>query len=283
MSLKEYLKLLAGKKETIFSIVFLVFLISLLLTFVQPLKYSAEEKLLIVQSFPASADPYSFSKSNEFFSNIFAQVIKSKSFFDQTMNTDFEINRDYFFGDSREQMNKWSKTVDARAMSDTGIIEIKVYHTDKMQAEQIAQAISYVFKTNHQEYHGAGDKIAVKQLDNPIISRLPVKPNIFFNLVFGLLFGFIIAFCYVYLLPGDENNLSFFSKRKKLVLVKKRQINLDNFEPTIVTRPTIQRQWPETPQPKYYNTQPPKQPESFVERQMPSETKKMEGNINNIF
>lgn len=283
MNLKEYLKLLGRKKETIFSIVFLVFLASLLLTFIQPLKYSAEERLLIIQNFPTSADPYSFSRSNEFFSNIFAQVIKSKSFFDQTMNTDFQINRNYFFGDSREQMEKWDKTVDARAISDTGIIEITVYHIDKMQAEQIAQAIGYVLKTNHQEYHGAGDKITVKQLDNPIISRLPVKPNIFFNLIFGLAFGFVIALCYIYLLPEDEYNLSFFlRRRKKNTQVKRSQINLDSFEPTIVTKPTMQRPESERPEIKYY-TQPLRSTEHFVNRQAPNEPKRMEGNINNIF
>lgn len=215
MEIKDFLILISKKKQTIISLTILFLVLTALFTAVQPMKYGSSEKMLVVQNFPSGGDAYSFSKSNEYLSNLLAEVVTSNSFFDKVMDSGFKIDKTYFDGTTKQKMKKWSKTVEAKAVNDSGIIEITTYHTDRSQAEQLALAVAYTMKTSHQYYHGGGNDVIIKIIDEPITSNWPVKPNAILNLSLALVFGLVFSLCYIYLFPDEKYNFRLWREKKK--------------------------------------------------------------------
>jgi capsular polysaccharide biosynthesis protein len=214
MELINFIQLIKRKKQTIFSVTLLFFLISALLTFVQPFKYASEARLLVVQNAPAGVDPYQINKANEYVADVLARVIPTNSFFNEVIKTDFNINKTYFPTDPLKQLKKWKKTVKAYSSNTGGIISISVLHPDKYQSNQIIEAVNSIIKSNHAFYHGSGEQVSVRVIDEPFTSIFPVSPNIPFNLIAGVLFGLIFALSYIFLFPEEAYNLKFWPKRK---------------------------------------------------------------------
>lgn len=215
MEILEFLKLVKRKKQTVISVILLFLTLSLLAIAVQPFKYGATSQVLVIQNIGYNGDPYNTSRSNEYLSNLLARVITSSSFFQEVLNSGYNVNADYFGQTQKKQMKNWNQTVEAKAINDSGIIDITVYHPDKMQASQISQAIDQVLYAKNSNYHGYGDKVTVKMIDQPDVSTLPVKPNIILNLSLGLIFGLIFAGLFIYLFPDDKHSFRFWPSRQK--------------------------------------------------------------------
>ncbi|OGF20899.1 hypothetical protein A2Y83_02635 [Candidatus Falkowbacteria bacterium RBG_13_39_14] len=108
--------------------------------------------------------------------------------------------------------------ISAKSISDTGILEIGIYHEDGSQAEQIANAATYILRTKHNLYHGAGDKVSVKIIDKPITTNWPAKPNIIVNLILAVIFGLIMGVAFIYYYPDydlDKYLTGLFKRKKK--------------------------------------------------------------------
>ena len=215
MELNYYINLLKNRKQTVLAIVLLFLFLTAIFTVVQPFKYSSGSQLLIIQNFSKNTDPYTASKSNEYLSNILARVILSNSFYNNVLTSGFNINKNYFSGSAKEQMKKWDNTVSANAINDSGIIALTVYHSDRDQAEQIARAIGYTLQTKHTIYHGGGDNVNIKIIDEPITSNYPIKPNLIMNFILALVVGFIFSLIYIYLFPEEKFNIKLMPEKKK--------------------------------------------------------------------
>lgn len=234
-----FLNLIRQKKQTVISITFLFVIIAIVITFAQPLSYAARAKLLVVQNLPVGTDAYVYSRTNEYLSTLLAKVIETNSFFNEVMNAGFDINRNYFSDDTNKQMKMWSQAIDAQPINDTGIISIIVYHPDKYQADQIIRAIDAVMKAKHADYHGAGDKVEIRIIDQPITSNLPVKPNIPLNIALGLVAGLIFSLVYIYLFPEDVFSVGLRSKQTTKIqpqeysqMIQTKEHQLRNVSPT---------------------------------------------------
>lgn len=208
MELNILFKIVKKRSGTIFSIILIFFLLGAVFTFSQPLKYRSRTRLLIIQNI--SADPYTVSKSNQYLSNLFSEVIYSSSFFDLASNNNqFSIDKNYFSGNYKNQMKTWTKTVEAKSTGDTGIMEINVYHQNPVQAKQISLAINNTLMTESFNYQGNNQsQIKFNVIDQPIISDYPVKPNIIANLGSSLIFGFIFSILYVYMFPSRKEKIA---------------------------------------------------------------------------
>ncbi|MDD5031636.1 MAG: Wzz/FepE/Etk N-terminal domain-containing protein [Patescibacteria group bacterium] len=204
MNLDSFLNLILKRKLAIMIIVILFVLLAAGFTFTQPFKYETSFKMLVIHNFGANTDPYVASKSNEYLSGILAKVIYSNSFFEKVDKAGFKINKDYFGQDTEKRMKEWKKTVAAKTISDTGIISVAVYHPDKLQADQIARAIAFSMQASHRLYHGYGDNVNVKIIDEPLTSRKPVKPNVILNFIGAVILGFFLSLIYIYLFSADE-------------------------------------------------------------------------------
>lgn len=200
MSINQFLNLIISGRKTILKIVLAFLIITLILSFAQVLKYEANSRVLVVQSYSQGTDPYIMSKANDYLSGIFVQAIFSDSFFQEVLNSGFNIDKNYFPASSHDKIKKWQKTVSAVNLRDSGIIEISVYHPDSKQAEQIARAVNYILYTKNKLYHGGGDSVKIRVIDAPIVSNFPVKPNLLINLSLALIAGLACGFYYIYFL-----------------------------------------------------------------------------------
>ncbi len=215
MEINEFFNLVKARRQTVLKIVLLVLFIVLVVTFVQPLKYSASSKILLTQDSVVGADAYSISKSNQFLTNTLSQVVYSNSFFEQVLASGFNIDINQFSLNQNRKMKQWNKMVSARPISDTGMIVINVYHQDKYQADQVNQAITFVLKTKHSLYHGLANKVSIKIIDKSTLSDWPVKPNVLVNILIGLFMGVVFSFMFVYVFPNS--NFRLWPKKKNKV------------------------------------------------------------------
>ncbi|MCK4539597.1 hypothetical protein KAU09_00405 [Candidatus Parcubacteria bacterium] len=213
MNIQEYINVLKQKKQTVFSAVALFLAFAVILTVIQPFKYGSEAKILVVQKTQYGIDPYQVNKANEYVSDVLADVISTNSFFNEVINSGFDVNRNYFPARLEDQNKKWKKTVKANSSS-RGIITLSVFHEDKYQADQIIRAINAALKDKHTLYHGSGDQVEIRIIGQPFTSESPVKPNIVLNLLFGVLFGLLFALTYAYLFPEDKYNLRLWPRKK---------------------------------------------------------------------
>ncbi len=201
MEMEFLLKNIKKRKALVFGIMIGAFILMAAITFVQPLKYSVTSRLLISQNL-SGADPYTVSKSNQYLSNLFAQVAHSSSFFTLTTNTGFNIDKSYFGNDYKKQMKTWNKTIEARSIGDTGIIEILIYHPNTYQAQQIALAVNQVLINQSSNYQKGGNDVTITVIDQPLTSSYPVKPNIILNIIFALILGSATSIFYIYFFPA---------------------------------------------------------------------------------
>ena len=109
MDIQSYFQLLSRKKQTIFSLIVLFLVLTMVLTFVQEFKFKAESRLLVVQSAPAGIDPYQVNKANEYVAEVLAKVVATNSFFNESLNAGFNIERDYFPFEPKKQLKKWKR------------------------------------------------------------------------------------------------------------------------------------------------------------------------------
>lgn len=188
---------LRRQAKTVTSVTLAFLALALVITFVQPLKYGAEAKLLVVQEFETDADAYTVSRLNEYVSGVLTQVVTSETFYNQTLEAGFPIDKAYFAGSPKKQLDKWEKTITARAHYDSGLMTLNVYHPDKEQALNISRAAIYTLKTSNSFYHSIPN-VDIRVIDSPSVSLLPVKPNIALNVLLGLIVGLIVGILYAY-------------------------------------------------------------------------------------
>ncbi len=204
MDMTALIKQMWQKKVTVIIITIFVFLLTVAITLTQPLRYSVTTRLLVVQNYSAGTDAYGIARSNQYLSNVLAQIVYSDAFHDQVMNSGFNISASNFPTNDVERRKFWLKMIDSRAIGDTGMIEVVTYHQDKRFADQVNRAIAYILQTKNNEYHGLGDKVRVKVIDNSMTSSWPVKPNILFNSLFGLFMGLVLSACYIMIWPDKD-------------------------------------------------------------------------------
>lgn len=204
MGYKQFVNLVNQRKLTVFAVT-AVFLIAVtLFTFLQPLRYSATSTLLVVQNYGPNTDAYNVSRSNQFLSNLLAQVVYSDSFYEKVMASGYNINKNIFSADANKRKKEWQSLVYTRAIADTGMITLKTYHQDKATADKINQAIAYTLMTRHSQYHGLGDNVKIKEINVSTLSDLPVKPNVILNLILGLIAGLAVSLYFIYLFPAEK-------------------------------------------------------------------------------
>lgn len=226
MEFNDFINLLKRKKGTIFSLVFIIVILSLGLSLINPLKYGAKSRLLVVQN-TSGADSYTMSKSNEYIGNLFSQVAYSGSFFNLVLESPYDIDKNYFSGDFNNQIKTWNKTIQTKTLSDTGIIEINIYHPNPYQAQQIALAVNDIFINKNTNYQGSGQAIKVNVIDQPLISNYPIKPNLPQNALIALMAGFLFSIFYIYILPEESYNIRLWPKKNKKIKNIKHSVNVD--------------------------------------------------------
>lgn len=278
MEFNEFLSLLKKKKQTIFTLMFVVVMVMVIFSLLQTMKYTVKSRLLVVQNATGN-DAYTLSKSNEYLGNLFAQVVYSSSFYDQVIGSKYNVDNNYFSNSYSQQVEKWRKTVSTKTQGNTGIIEVSVYHPQASEANKIALAVNDILINNNQNYQG-GQNIKVNIIDQPITSNYPNQPNIFYNIGAAIFGSFIFSLFYIYIFPEEKYNLYLLDKKK----ARKKKLNVNILERYGSAGYKIEKK------PEYRTEEKPEQessyrPEYLYPKQTPpaeSEEKNISGNIRNI-
>ena len=201
MELGQFILIVKKRKKILFFAVLLFLAAAAVITFRSSLDYRAGGRLLVVQNYGNNTplDPYVVAQANKYLTGVLVQVVSSNAFFEQVMAGGFNFDKTYFDGDQAARSAKWQRTVEAFAVEDSGIIDVRAYHPDRYQAEQIAQAVIYALKENHALYHSSGNKVSLKVLDQPLVSNYPVRPDLFLTFGSALLLGFAFGLFYIYI------------------------------------------------------------------------------------
>ncbi|MBT5808146.1 hypothetical protein HOI18_02615 [Candidatus Uhrbacteria bacterium] len=196
MAQPNYTKILLNGWQSIVMFGLLGLVLALIISFVQPLKYSSTARLLILQDVGTSVDAYTASRSEERIADNLSTIIYTSTFFDQVLNSGFSISESQFPENDSKRRRAWGKTVKASVNRGSGLLSITAYHQDVRVAEQLVRAIAFVLTDRVGEYTSGGS-VSVQLVDEPLSSRWPVKPNIIANILSGFILGAFVGIGYV--------------------------------------------------------------------------------------
>lgn len=178
------------------------------LSLIQPLKYRSSLKLLVVQENTQTGDTYTLMRSNEYLGKLLANVTYSTGFAEKVFANSPTLDRSYFGDTPKKLATNWTNSLDVKNLPETGIIEINAYHSDREQTELLARSIGANLIASNAEYHGLGEQVKIKILDEPITTNWPVKPNLPLNLVLGLISGLALSLAIIYF---SDNQLANYT------------------------------------------------------------------------
>lgn len=188
--------------KTILFITIIIVIFGLVISLIQTPKYKSSAKLLVIFS-QKDMNPYTSAQTSNYIAGILEEVIYSDSFTEAVFKTNFDLKNDFSFSPEKKS-KQWKKIVKTKLEDNKGIIIIDVYHKDKQQANNFAQAISYVLITNHGLYHGSGESVAVKMISSPSVADKWTEPNVGQNLFLSLIAGIFVGLTFIIIFPEQE-------------------------------------------------------------------------------
>ena len=168
--------------------------IALVVSLLQPLRYSSTVRSLITQTNATGVDPYTAIKSTERIGQNLAELVNSSSFFNAVMNQS-GIDRTYFPTDEIDKRKEWQRTVETNVVAGTGVMSVTAYHTSRDQAQAIVIAVAKELADQAPNYYGYSVRLQI--IDDPLPSRFFAKPDFLQNAALGLLFGFLIGSAWI--------------------------------------------------------------------------------------
>lgn len=188
--------------KTLLLIAVLLTAISLAVSLFQTPKYKASAKLLVVFQ-EKDATSFDANRTSGYVTNVLSEVAYSNSFINAVFESDTNI-KDELGADIVKRQNNWKDTAVIRAEDTKGIIAIDVLHRDRDQAKRLAQAITQVLTTKHQNYHGAGELVTIRVIDAPAVSNRYAQPNIPLNALLGFVIGIIVGATFIIIFPNQR-------------------------------------------------------------------------------
>lgn len=158
-----------------------------------PRYYSAVSQVLIISRDRSGVDPYTQAKSAERVGGDLVQVMMTTDFYNKVMdNTAATFDKNRFKSlRERKQRQQWRRDVKPEVVYSTSLLRITVYAPTPEDAANFARAISHTVTSRGWEYVG-GD-VTLKEVDSPLVSRFPTRPNYLFNMVLGFFVGFFLG------------------------------------------------------------------------------------------
>lgn len=163
------------------------------LTLLFPREYRADAQVLIISKARNGVDPYTVVKSAERIGENLVQIMQTDDFFRKvTTQASYNLNLSRFEGIAERQKRKrWAKTLQPSVVYGTGVLNISTYATSAGQAEQLAGASAQALVSSGWEYVG-GD-VAIKVVNDPVVTKWPARPNIFVNALVAFLLSILIS------------------------------------------------------------------------------------------
>lgn len=168
--------------------------LAMLVSLLQPWRFSSTVRLLITQTNATGIDPYTAIKSTERIGQNLAELVYSSSFFNAVMNQG-GIDRTYFPTDEIDKRKAWQEAIETSVVPGTGVMQVVAYHSNRDQATAIAIGVAKELVAQAPNFYGYSVRLQV--IDDPLPSRFYAKPDLVQNSAFGLIFGFLIGSAWV--------------------------------------------------------------------------------------
>lgn len=194
----NYLQVIKNNWQTITLVTLVLVVLSLIFSLIQPFEYKSRVEFLIVQKQTYNLDAYAATRASEKMASNLASVIKTKSFYDKVMAGSFGISRANFPNDEIKLRKAWQDKISTQVFPETSILSVNVFDKNKKEANKIASGIAGVLVNNSAEYHGGGNDVSIKVVNQPLVSNHPVRPNIVLNTLAGLVLGLVLSLSYVF-------------------------------------------------------------------------------------
>lgn len=162
-----------------------------------PKQYSAQSRVIIISRDKNGVDPYTQAKSAQQIGENLAQIMKTTDFYAKVTESAPEIFTDQKWKNlsDRDLRKKWQKDVIGEMAYGTSLLKIIGYGESPDKAIALSKAVSAAVVANGWQYVG-GD-VAIKEVDSPLATRLPARPNILLNTAVGLAVGALLAALWV--------------------------------------------------------------------------------------
>ncbi len=194
MPTQNYVRLLARAWKAIALLTLLGALLGLGASFIQPLRYSSTERVLITQTNATGLDPYTAIKSTERIAQNLSEIIYTSSFFNAVM-AKAQIDASYFPTDEIDKRKKWQQTIETEVVPDTGVVSIIAYHPNRDSATELAVRVAQELQTVTPTYFGYSVRVQI--IDDPLPSRWFAKPDFLRNILAGAAIGFLLGTAWV--------------------------------------------------------------------------------------
>jgi len=187
------LRLLLKRKKIIMLAGIIVAIIAGIITALFPLQYRADAQVLIISQSRYGVDPYTVIRSAERVGENISQVMKTSDFYNKVRELgQAGIDWSQFEGlNDRDKRKKWEKTIEPSVVYGTGVLNVSAYSVDSAEAQALAAAAANTLVSKGWEYVG-GD-VTIKIVNQPIVTRYPVRPNILINVVLGFIVGILLT------------------------------------------------------------------------------------------
>ncbi len=194
MSTPNYVHLFTRAWRTMLLMTVIGLVAAIAFSFVQPLKYSSTERILIIQTNLAGVDPYTAIKSTERIAQNLSEIIYTSSFFNAVMSKT-AVDPNYFPQDENAKRRVWRETIATEVAAGTGVMSVVAYHTSREQAAELAVRVSEQLAAIAPNYFGYS--IRAQIIDDPLPSRFFAKPNVLQNGFIGAIVGFLLGGAWV--------------------------------------------------------------------------------------
>ena len=168
-------------------------LLSVLVSVFFPPYYSATTQVLIISRDRSGVDPYTQVKSAERIGENLAQVMKTTDFMNKVMSSGtatFDKTRWQGLTD-RKLRKQWQRDVEGTMAYGSSLLNIKTFGRSQDDAKALAAAVTDTVSSRGWEYVG-GD-VAIKVVNDPLVSSWPTRPNNVMNAGVGLVLGLLLS------------------------------------------------------------------------------------------
>ncbi|MFC1640848.1 hypothetical protein ACFL2D_02230 [Patescibacteria group bacterium] len=194
---------LKNRIEYVAGIVLITTIAAFIFSVAQVPEYETQSRALVIQK-QDNIDAFTASKSADYIASLLEEAIYSDTFYTAVIEKNPEIG--LRFDDQTEKRKKeWANTVSTSVVNDKGILVVKAYDDDRRAAHELGDTIIATLIETASTYHGGGDEIYLRVIDNPSTSTRPVRPNVFLNVFAGVVVG--IGLSIIFLLIIDNKPL----------------------------------------------------------------------------
>lgn len=167
------------------------------LSLLAPLEYSAKSQILVIHQIMPNLDAYSAARASEKLAQNLSEIIGTASFLAALLETQPIVPQNFLGLDEAKKRQQWGKKVEAKAVN--SLLEISVYDVDPQAAVNLNLAVAQTLLAQGDQWHGGGDSIRLKLVNPPLSSRYPARPNFLLNLLLAVITGLALAYLHVYL------------------------------------------------------------------------------------